>query len=569
MVDLQEKDKGNISLPARLQSPDVTNIKPKEEDDNHPTIVNVQKAMYEVILKDLQRKIERLQIRNEDLENFCDKVKSSSENVDQESELEIVQLNNNIAIEVKKVNELKKRCDEIEASRENEKLRHLEKIRQMEENFEKTRIQLYSEIKTISAKINMIEEYKLADESLRKKLNDKIETTLRKEDEMEKTLTRLNYKSKIHKENLKKEAYKKILDTSETFQLELKDTTSPTEQRLMRENIVLENELDRLWNDHSNMQAVELNDTIKEYHDKIKEAKSNTKRRLIACKIQNLLIKKLQSVRSKVEKELAKSFQTAEHFEERYLQLLDKTKNAEFSTDNIRKRKLEVMLHQERVKLALTNAFKIQSLSAFKRVSRTLSSLKNAVDSALMITQHDANEELKNMNLQAFGNHLLNIIEDCESERWIAKSESTETVADLLNVYVTGDLGFEPKHIQIIERVSPEMHKSESKSVLRLSALEILKELEQLPTASEKQQQSVSSRKGSNNSGSTDIFNSSATTIHESEVSKNKSADRVEERETISVEEEEDDYEEEDVSDYDVSQLESEIEDFENTVNLG
>ncbi|XP_001601233.3 DNA ligase 1-like [Nasonia vitripennis] len=568
MVDLQEKHKGNISLPARLQSPDATNIKPKNEDD-HPTIVNVQKAMYEVILNDLQRKIERLQIRNEDLENFCDKVKSSSENVDQESELEIVQLNNNIAIEVKKVNELKKRCDEIEASRENEKLRHLEKIRQMEENFEKTRIQLYSEIKTISAKINMIDEYKLADEGLRKKLNDKIETTLRKEDEMEKTLTRLNYKSKIHKENLKKEAYKKILDTSETFQLELKDTTSPTEQRLMRENIVLENELDRLWNDHSNMQAVDLKhiDTIKEYHDKIKEAKSNTKRRLIACKIQNLLIKKLQSVRSKVEKELGKSFQTAKHFEERYLQLLDKTKNAEFSTDNIRKRKLEVMLHQERVKLALTNAFKIQSLSAFERVSRTLSSLKNAVDSALMITKHDANEELKNMNLQAFGNHLLNIIEDCESEKWIAKSESTETVADLLNVYVTGDLGFEPKHIQIIEQVSPEMHKSESKSVL--STLEILKELEQLPTASEKQQQSVSSRKSSHNSGSTDIFNSSATTINESEVSKNESADRVEERETISVEEEEDDYEEEDVSDYDVSQLEYEIEDFENTVNLG
>lgn len=59
MIDLHPgKDKGNVSLPARLQSPDVTSIK-LEDEDNHATIINVQKAMYEVILNDLERKIER------------------------------------------------------------------------------------------------------------------------------------------------------------------------------------------------------------------------------------------------------------------------------------------------------------------------------------------------------------------------------------------------------------------------------------------------------------------------------------------------------------------------------
>lgn len=46
----------------------------------------------------------------------------------------------------------------------------------------------------------MVEEYKAVDESLRKKLNDQIEITLRKEEEMQQTLSQLDYKAKIHKE---------------------------------------------------------------------------------------------------------------------------------------------------------------------------------------------------------------------------------------------------------------------------------------------------------------------------------------------------------------------------------
>lgn len=52
---------------------------------------------------------------------------------------------------------------------------------------------------------------------------------------------------------MKKEAYKQTLNVSENFQSELKDTIPQTVQRLLRENIVLENELVRLWNDYANM----------------------------------------------------------------------------------------------------------------------------------------------------------------------------------------------------------------------------------------------------------------------------------------------------------------------------
>lgn len=53
---------------------------------------------------------------------------------------------------------------------------------------------------------------------------------------------------------MKKESYNQILIVSGHFQQILRDNIPASVQRLMRENIVLENELDRLWNDHINME---------------------------------------------------------------------------------------------------------------------------------------------------------------------------------------------------------------------------------------------------------------------------------------------------------------------------
>lgn len=67
-----------------------------------------------------------------------------------EAENEIVELNNSIAIETKKADENKKKCDDLEKMREEQKVKHLEEVKLVEEKFEQTRIQLYSELKTIS-----------------------------------------------------------------------------------------------------------------------------------------------------------------------------------------------------------------------------------------------------------------------------------------------------------------------------------------------------------------------------------------------------------------------------------
>lgn len=99
------------------------------------------------------------------------------------------------------------------------------------------------------------------------------------------------------------------------------------------------------------------------------------------------MIKKLQGVRLKVRGELSKLFEPPQHFEEQYLKLLDKIKSTKCFPEEFRKGKLEVILHQERIKLALANTFKTQTSSALRKISETLSSLKTTVGATLMVTK--------------------------------------------------------------------------------------------------------------------------------------------------------------------------------------
>ena len=59
MVDLEGKEKGNISLPKRLQSPDIQDDDYPLNEENKVVIMNMQKAMYELKIADLEMRIKR------------------------------------------------------------------------------------------------------------------------------------------------------------------------------------------------------------------------------------------------------------------------------------------------------------------------------------------------------------------------------------------------------------------------------------------------------------------------------------------------------------------------------
>ena len=126
-------------------------------------------------------------------------------------------------------------------------------------------------------------------------------------------------------------------------------------------------------------------DHTDEFTKKIKEAKINTRRRIITSRIQSLLLKKLRGVHQVVEKELSTTDEPQTNFAKRYLDVLEYTKSPEFLSVDYQKRKLEVLLHREKINFHIANTFKKQTKYVLKNCYDLLNHLTNIVESALSV----------------------------------------------------------------------------------------------------------------------------------------------------------------------------------------
>jgi hypothetical protein len=118
---------------------------------------------------------------------------------------------------------------------------------------------------------------------------------------------------------------------------------------------------------------------------KIKDMKINTRCQIIASKIQNILLKKLRSAHSIVIETLATSFKAPENYENKYLKFLANIKNSTYHNYDFHRRKLEVLFHQEIIRLRLTKILKSKTLFNLKNLSNTLYHLKGYIQSALLV----------------------------------------------------------------------------------------------------------------------------------------------------------------------------------------
>ncbi|KOX74591.1 hypothetical protein WN51_00546 [Melipona quadrifasciata] len=118
MVDLHGKDKGNISLPKKLQSYD------DEDKKNLPTIINTQRTFYNIKIADIENRINR----NDDLLDEIETTNERSAAVDAETAKEIANLNKSLSVQNNSTKSLEENIGIVENDRtENRKL-HEKKI---------------------------------------------------------------------------------------------------------------------------------------------------------------------------------------------------------------------------------------------------------------------------------------------------------------------------------------------------------------------------------------------------------------------------------------------------------
>ncbi|XP_026667959.1 uncharacterized protein LOC108623343 [Ceratina calcarata] len=377
MVDLQGKDKGNISLPEKLQSYESAED-PRQK--GQPTIINTQRAFYDIKVADIDNKIHRLEDRNEELLQDIENASEVFAAADAETAEEIENLKKQLTAQTNSLENLKERISTLEQSREDDKQSLEHKIKLFDEKYKKKKVELVSQLKVLNARINVLDDFKKVQKPLGEKLKENEELMVENEKKMKETMLSIDRRIEFDKEILKNEMYDCLLDLAAQFQVETNKHISKPNQRLMRENIMLKNELLVISDEvDSKMEAqVDLKINVVEHRRKIDEETSFFRRKLVIAKVQEQV---LQHLKKKLQK--AKDFLSTINIpdpgaEEKYLLLIDKAREEEHEA-KFQFSSMKALLHKERTKLTYSGYILRRLECKIKALVETIYDLKYTV----------------------------------------------------------------------------------------------------------------------------------------------------------------------------------------------
>ncbi|KYM82199.1 hypothetical protein ALC53_07347 [Atta colombica] len=191
-MDLYGKDKGNISLPQRLQSINETKQK--------TVIVNTQKCFYDLKIAEINKRIQGLEERNRELENNVEDMHYFIKTLQEEKIQEINSLKSQIASYIATIKAYKHQLTTLEKIRIDDKNTHIAITVNIDEKYKNTRTTLISQIKLLSAKTNILEDYKSIQHILEKKLDTRNQFLINEKEQVAKNLDKIEYNFKIDRE---------------------------------------------------------------------------------------------------------------------------------------------------------------------------------------------------------------------------------------------------------------------------------------------------------------------------------------------------------------------------------
>ncbi|KYN33331.1 hypothetical protein ALC56_12042 [Trachymyrmex septentrionalis] len=193
-MDLYGKDKGNISLPQSLQPIDFDETKWKN------IIINTQKGFYDLKIAEINKRIQRLEERNRELESNLEDMHYFIKTLEEEKTQEISSLKSQLASYITVINACKDQLITLEKARTDDKYTHIASTINIDEKYKNMRLMLISQIKLLSAKTNILEDYKSIQHILEKKLDMRNQFLINEKEQVAKNLCKIESKFKIDKE---------------------------------------------------------------------------------------------------------------------------------------------------------------------------------------------------------------------------------------------------------------------------------------------------------------------------------------------------------------------------------
>lgn len=241
--------------------------KAKKKDDKDK-LTQVDRTFYELTITDLNNKLARLRSHVARIEETNDELIERMRVMDEDRSDVTAEMSRSLHRKEDIIQELDERLIELARIRERENLEAATTIKNWENKFKAMEEQLTSEIKLLNGKLNSLEEFRILRDDMLRKFDEQEQKYKLFQKEHDRQIEEMEAKAIVEKDHLKKEVEAKLLQLSEDFTKSSEIRIAGYTRRLIRENIALNKEMDKMVAtqirmEEDNVKMVDQNEGIK------------------------------------------------------------------------------------------------------------------------------------------------------------------------------------------------------------------------------------------------------------------------------------------------------------------
>lgn len=418
----------------------------REPKEVKEPVTAVDKTFYELTIQDLNNKLGHLRSHTEKMELRNEEIEAQIKQLEEDRSDVTAYLDRTLQTKICSIKDLEEKLSELAKVRSEETTEFRRLIKEGELKYKTMQDELTSEIKLLTGKLNSLEEFRIQKDELLAKF-DQQESELRVQTKNHRDLIYdIERKQVLDKDRLKTDVENKLLQLSTEFAKSNEIRISAHVQRLVRENIALNNELDRMMFSQRRIQSEnkQLISQDEELRGTISVV-ANEKASLVkTCDLRLEVIKQLTTKYEELCEKNAKLV-AADH------NRVVKENRAQMANKNMQNYEQKVHMLEQHVHAIRTECQSHQMIvkqqaAELQRLYQILKKLKFTVRSAAETDPRTSDDAMFRATQRKYLlDELLSILLDVK-EGPVETVSSFETVASVQELYRLGDIGISPQY---------------------------------------------------------------------------------------------------------------------------